>query len=92
MNLIPAIQDLADGLNKAEQIDCILLEFSKALDKIPHQQLAKDYEYDGVKGCTLVWIKNFLHQRTPREKYSKEKYGRALELHMEFHRGRLWEL
>jgi hypothetical protein len=37
--LLLTIQDLADGLNNAEQIDCILLDFSKAFDKVPHQHL-----------------------------------------------------
>jgi hypothetical protein len=34
--LLLTIQDLADGLNNGDQIDCILLDFSKAFDKVPH--------------------------------------------------------
>jgi hypothetical protein len=33
--LLLTIQDLADGLNNTEQIDCILLDVSKAFDKVP---------------------------------------------------------
>ena len=37
--LIPTVQDLAKGLNDGEQIDAVLLDFSKAFDKVPHQRL-----------------------------------------------------
>jgi hypothetical protein len=37
--LLLTIQDLADGLTNGEQIDYILLDFSKAFDKVPHQRL-----------------------------------------------------
>ena len=33
--LILTIQDLASGLEDGEQIDAILLDFSKAFDKVP---------------------------------------------------------
>ena len=36
--LLLTIQNLVDGLNNGEQIDCILLDFSKAFDKVPHQR------------------------------------------------------
>jgi hypothetical protein len=35
--LILTIQDLAAGLNSKSQIDAILLDFSKAFDKVPHE-------------------------------------------------------
>jgi hypothetical protein len=37
--LIITIQDLANSLNAGEQVDAILLDFSKAFDKVPHQRL-----------------------------------------------------
>ena len=37
--LILTVQDLAKGLNDGEQIDAVLLDFSKAFDKVPHQRL-----------------------------------------------------
>ena len=36
--LLLAIQDLAKGIDAREQHDVILLDFSKALDKVPHQR------------------------------------------------------
>ena len=37
--LIMTVQDLANSLNRNEQVDGILLDFSKAFDKVPHQRL-----------------------------------------------------
>jgi hypothetical protein len=37
--LIPFIDDLAKSLDVGEQIDCILLDFSKAFDKVLHSRL-----------------------------------------------------
>jgi hypothetical protein len=45
--LLLTIQDLADRLNNGEQIDCILLNFSKAFDKVPHQRLINKCNYYG---------------------------------------------
>ena len=38
--LITTVNDLASGLDKRQQIDTILLDFSKAFDKVAHQRLA----------------------------------------------------
>ena len=37
--LILTVQDLAKGLNDGEQIHAVLLDFSKAFDKVTHQRL-----------------------------------------------------
>ena len=64
MQLINTIQDLADGLNNHQQIDTILLEFSKAFDKVAHESLARKLHHYGIRGRTLELIKSFLHGRT----------------------------
>jgi hypothetical protein len=61
--LILTIQDLAAGLNSKSQIDAILLDFSKAFDKVPHERLAAKLHHYGVRGNTLSWIKSFLANR-----------------------------
>ena len=61
--LILTIQDLAAGLNSKSQIDAILLDFSKAFDKAPHERLAAKLHHYGVRGNTLSWIKSFLANR-----------------------------
>ena len=51
--LILTIQDLAAGLSAKSQIDAILLDFSKAFDKVPHERLAAKLHHYGVRGNTL---------------------------------------
>ena len=48
--LILTIQDLANGLNSREQIDAILLDFSKTFDKVPHQRLLEKLQHYGIRG------------------------------------------
>ena len=62
--LINTIQELADGLNKGNQIDCVLLDFSKAFDKVPHKRLLGKCEHYGIKGNTITWMGSFLQGRT----------------------------
>ena len=58
--LILTIEDLAKGLDDGGQTDAILLDFTKAIDKVPHARLRKKLDYYGVRGETLDWISSFL--------------------------------
>ena len=51
--LILTIQDLANGIDLGEQIDIILLDFSKAFDKVPKERLLYKAEYYGISGSTI---------------------------------------
>lgn len=62
--LVTTIQDLAKSLNEAKQIDSILLDFSKAFDKVDHKKLCLKLHHYGVRGKTLEWITNYLSDRT----------------------------
>ncbi len=62
--LILTIHDLAKGIEEKGQTDLILLDFSKAFDKVLHRLLLHKIEHYGVRGCTLRWIKDFLSNRT----------------------------
>ena len=62
--LILTIQDLASGLEDGEQIDAILLDFSKAFDKVPHQRLLLKLQHYGIRGQLLSWIESFLTGRS----------------------------
>ena len=62
--LLVTIQDLAAGLRDKQQIDAILLDFSKAFDRVPHERLLLKLHYYGIRGQLLSWIKDFLHDRT----------------------------
>jgi hypothetical protein len=58
--------DLALALNKHQQVDMAILDFSKAFDKVPHQRLAGKLDYYGIRNTTSGWINNFLRERSQR--------------------------
>ena len=64
--LILSVQDLAQSLDIGEQVDCILLDFSKAFDKVPHNRLLMKLHHYGIRGHTHDWISSFLVGRTQR--------------------------
>ncbi|MCG8035359.1 MAG: hypothetical protein JAZ03_24705 [Candidatus Thiodiazotropha taylori] len=61
--LILTLQDLAAGMDEGQQIDAILLDFSKAFDKVPHERLAIKLKHYGIRGSLLQWIQSFLTDR-----------------------------
>jgi hypothetical protein len=64
--LLSLAQELHQNLEDKEQVDMVVLDFSKAFDKVPHKRLmAKLWNY-GVKGNTHGWIESFLTNRTQR--------------------------
>ena len=64
--LLSLTQELHEHLEGKGQIDMVVLDFSKAFDKVPHQRLmAKLWNY-GIRGRTHAWIKSFLLGRTQR--------------------------
>ena len=62
--LIQTVDDLAKSLHDAGQIDAVLLDFSKAFDKVSHPHLAAKLHHYGMRGNTLDWIQSFLSNRT----------------------------
>ena len=62
--LIQTVHDLAKAINDRVQIDSILLDFSKAFDKVCHRKLLHKLKHYGVGGEILCWITDFLHERT----------------------------
>ena len=62
--LILTIQDLASSLKDGEQIDAVLLDFSKAFDKVPHQRFLLKLQHYGIRGHLLSWIESFLTGRS----------------------------
>ncbi len=62
--LIITINDIAKGLEAGNQVDIVLLDFSKAFDKVPHQRLYHKLNYYGVRNNILSWITDFLSNRT----------------------------
>ena len=62
--LIATLQDLAKGIDDKSQIDAVLLDFSKAFDKVPHHRLSLKLDQYGVRGNILRWVTNFLSNRS----------------------------
>ena len=62
--LILTIDDLARGLKDKQQIDALLLDFSKAFDRVPHQRLLLKLKHFRVRENSLSWIEDFLSART----------------------------
>ena len=62
--LMLTVKDFANSLNNRGQTDAVLLDFSKAFDKVPHRRLLLKLSYSGVRGQLLSWIDNFLSGRT----------------------------
>ena len=62
--LIITINDLARNIDSKGQTDVILLDFSKAFDKVPHKRLLYKLQHYGITNNLHAWIENFLDGRT----------------------------
>ena len=63
IQLILTLYDLASGLDEGQQIDAILLDFSKAFDKVPYERLAIKLRHYAIQGNILQWIQSVLSDR-----------------------------
>ena len=61
--LIMRVDELAKKMQMGKQTDLILLDFSKAFDKVAHEKLLLKLHQYGIRGDTLKWIKDFLDNR-----------------------------
>ena len=61
--LITTLNDFSNCLNNKKQIDAVLLDFSKAFDKVDHVQLLSKLEKYGIRHSLLSWITSFLSSR-----------------------------
>ena len=57
------IDELSKTLQIGKQTGRILLDFSKAFDKVAHEKLIQKLHHYGIRGDTLNWIKDFLENR-----------------------------
>ena len=58
------VGELARNLSSGQQTDLILLDLSKAFDKVNNTKLLFKLHQDGVTSYTLNWIKAFQLGRT----------------------------
>ena len=61
--LITTIRDFAESINDKDQTDAILLDFSKAFDKVDHKLLLSKLSSYGISNSLLAWLKSFLSNR-----------------------------
>ena len=62
--LLTTLRDFSHCLNCSSQIDAVLLDFSKAFDKVDHNLLLSKINKTGIHGPLLAWISSFLTDRT----------------------------
>ena len=53
-------------MDRREQVDVAVLDFSKTFDTVPHLRLLRKLELLGIHGELLTWIRSFLSARTQR--------------------------
>jgi len=61
--LMEPLNDWAETLNCHSSYHCLLLDFAKAFDSVPHQHLLLKLESIGITGNLLKWINVFLASR-----------------------------
>ena len=61
--LLSLFQDLASSTT---QTDMLIMDISKAFDKVPHKRLNYKLDWYGIRGDTLECIKDFLCSRSQR--------------------------
>ena len=64
--LVATIHDLLGKSDIGAQIDMVILDFSKALDTVPHQKLLHKMRQYGVDGNINAWLCGFLTNRKMR--------------------------
>jgi hypothetical protein len=64
--LVLTTNDLVASLDKNKQVDAVLLDFSKAFDRVPHNRLLQKLKHYGITGNILSWLKKFLFYRKQR--------------------------
>ena len=62
--LIEFVQDLHTSLQSGHQVDAVVMDFSKAFDKVSHNRLMYKLDEYGINGKTAAWIEDFLRGRT----------------------------
>ena len=59
IQLIQFVQDISDSLNEKGQTDVIVMEFSKAFDKVDHSGLLLKLRRFGINTEVIRWIGSF---------------------------------
>ena len=59
------ISNLDGAMNRGhKQTDLIILDFTKAFDRVQHRRLLHKLDYNGIRGSTHKWISSWLPGRS----------------------------
>jgi hypothetical protein len=58
------VDDITRNIDVGKQTDCLIMDFSKAFDKVSHSLLQHKLDHYGIRGKTGEWIKTFLSDRS----------------------------
>ena len=61
---VEVVNDFSKTLNNSGQTDAVLLDFSKAFDKVDHKILLSKLDCMGIQGPLHNWMSSFLQGRT----------------------------
>ena len=75
------VEDLARNVSKCKQTDLILLDFSKAFDKVNHSKLLWKLHQYGIRGHALAWIRALLGNRSQTVVLDGEESDNIQEAH-----------
>ena len=62
--LLEFIDDVTKNIENSTQTDILIMDFSKAFDKVSHNLLVHKLHHYGIQGKTNRWINSFLQSRT----------------------------
>ena len=62
--LVTMIHDLTSAMDKGTQTDMVVLDFSKAFDRVPHKRLLQKLHHYEIRGHLHQWVSDFLTGRT----------------------------
>ena len=60
------MSDLYEAHNDKDQVDMVILDFSKAFDTVPHKKLLHKLKNYGIDGRLNAWVEQFLVNRRQR--------------------------
>ena len=64
--LVDFVQQLTKHIDQGGQVDAVIMDFSKAFDKVSHIRLLHKLDKMGIRGKPLNWVKQFLTDRRQR--------------------------
>ncbi len=58
--LLLTSHDMLEHWDQGKLMDMIILDFSKAFDKVPHKRLLRKLDHYRVRGNLLSWVEGFV--------------------------------